>query len=157
VGCGCRGRELGRELAARGHAVRGTTRDSAKLAAIEADGLEAVQADPDRLGTLVGQLAGVTVVCWLLGTATGELEAVHALHGDRLESLLGTLVDSGARGLVYEAGGSVDPDALSEGARRVREAGARNRMPVQVVDADPADVPFWLAGMRDAVDAVLGA
>jgi hypothetical protein len=156
VGCGCRGRELGRDLAAGFHAVRGTTRDPERLASIEADGLEAVQADPDRLGTLVGQLAGVTVVCWLLGTATGEPEAVRALHGDRLESLLGTLVDSGARGLVYEGAGSVDPGVLADGARRVREAGARNRMPVEVVDADPADVPFWLAEMRAAIDAVLG-
>jgi putative NADH-flavin reductase len=156
VGCGCRGRELGRDLAGRGHAVRGTTRDADGLAAIEADGFEAVQADPDRLATLVGSLAGVTVVCWLMGTATGGDEAVRALHADRLESLLGTLVDSGARGLVYEAGGTVDPTLLAEGAARVREAGARNRMPVEVVDADPADVPFWVAGMRSAVEAVLG-
>jgi hypothetical protein len=156
VGCGCRGRELGRDLAADGHAVRGTSRHPEGLAAIEADGLEPVEADPDRLATLVGSLAGVTVVCWLLGTATGDGEAVRALHTSRLESLLGTLVDSGARGLVYEAGGSVDPDVLAEGAAHVREAGARNRMPVEVVDADPADVPFWLAQMRSAVDAILG-
>jgi hypothetical protein len=95
-------------------------------------------------------------VCWLMGTATGGDEAVRALHADRLESLLGTLVDSGARGLVYEAGGTVDPTLLAEGAARVREAGARNRMPVEVVDADPADVPFWVAGMRSAVESVLG-
>jgi putative NADH-flavin reductase len=155
VGCGCRGRELGRDLAARGHAVRGTTRDPAALEAIEADGLEAVQADPDRLGSLVGQLAGVTVVCWLLGSATGEPDAVRALHAQRLDSLLGTLVDSGARGLVYEAAGSVDRAVLAEGARRVREAGARNRMPVEVVDAHPSDVRSWLAAVRSAVDAIL--
>jgi putative NADH-flavin reductase len=156
VGCGCRGRELGRDLAARGHAVRGTSRDAGTLAAIEQDGIEAVQADPDRLATLVGQLAGVTVVCWLMGTAEGDPEAVGALHGDRLESLLGTLVDSGARGLVYEGGGTVGAEVLAEGARRVREAGARHRMPVEVVEADPADVLFWVAGMRSAIDAVLG-
>lgn len=136
--------------------MRGTTRDPSRLAAISADGLEAVQADPDRLATLIGQLAGVTVVCWLMGTAHGDLDAVTALHGDRLESLLGTLVDSGVRGLVYEAAGTVDPGVLAEGARRVREAGARHRMPVEVVEADPADVPFWLAETRSAVDAVLG-
>jgi hypothetical protein len=114
-----------------------------------------VQADPDRLATLVGELAGVTVVCWLLGTATGDPGAVRALHGDRLESLLGTLVDSGARGLVYEAAGTVDVGVLAEGARRVREAGAANHMPVEVVDTDPSDVPRWLAGVGAAVDVIL--
>jgi hypothetical protein len=103
----------------------------------------------------VGQLAGVTVVCWLLGSATGEPDAVRALHAERLDSLLGTLVDSGARGLVYEAAGSVDSAVLAEGARRVREAGARNRMPVEVVDADPSNAREWLAGVGAAVDAVL--
>jgi Trk K+ transport system NAD-binding subunit len=35
IGCGCRGRMLARELVKDGHAVRGTTRDRARLAAIE--------------------------------------------------------------------------------------------------------------------------
>ena len=49
VGCGCRGRELGRELIEAGWQVRGTTRDPAKLAEIEAAGIEAMIADPDRI------------------------------------------------------------------------------------------------------------
>jgi uncharacterized protein YbjT (DUF2867 family) len=155
VGCGCRGQELARDLAAGGHAVRGTTRDQEKVAAIEAAGAEGVVVDPDRLGTLLAQLAGVTVVCWLLGTAEGE--RVPALHGDRLGSLLGKLVDSGARGLVYEAAGSVDPDLLAQGAELARQAGRVNSMPVAVVGADPADHAAWLAAARTAVDEVLSA
>jgi prephenate dehydrogenase len=48
VGCGCRGRELGMALIERGWVVRGTTRDQAGLAAIEAVGIEPALADPDR-------------------------------------------------------------------------------------------------------------
>jgi 3-hydroxyisobutyrate dehydrogenase-like beta-hydroxyacid dehydrogenase len=40
VGCGCRGQALARELRAAGHAVRGTTRDAGKVAAIAAAGAE---------------------------------------------------------------------------------------------------------------------
>ena len=83
VGCGCRGRALASGLAERGLSVRGTTRDPARLAAIEAAGAEAVAADPDRLGTLLRPLEGVTVVCWLLATA-----APPQLHDERLRSLL---------------------------------------------------------------------
>jgi len=81
VGCGCRGRSLAAALRADGHAVRGTTRSAGRLAAIEAAGIEAVVADPDRLGTIMGQLAGVSVVCWLMGTATAapaETESISA-------------------------------------------------------------------------------
>ena len=52
VGCGCRGRELGRDLAAGPTPCAAPRATRGQLAAIEADGLEAVQADPDRLGTL---------------------------------------------------------------------------------------------------------
>ena len=125
VGCGCRGQELARELGAAGHAVRGTTRDAADVEAIEAAGAEGVVADPDRLGTLLPLMAGVTVICWLMGTAEGD--DVAALHGDRLESLLAKLVDSGVRGLVYEAAGSVDAGLLDDGAARVQAAGSREQ------------------------------
>ena len=79
-------------------------------------------ADPDRLGTLLPLLAGVTVVCWLMGTADNP-----ALHGERLESLLAKLVDSGVRGLVYEG--------TESGAEMVRAAGATYAMPVAVIEA----------------------
>ena len=97
VGCGCRGSALARRLAADGYAVRGTTRDPARTAAIEAAGAEAVVADPDRLATLVPRLAGVSAICWLLGSAEGAPE----LHGARLRTLLERLVDTPVRGVVY--------------------------------------------------------
>lgn len=151
VGCGCRGRSLGAALRGDGHAVRGTTRSSDGLAAIEAAGLEGVVADPDRLGTIMGQLAGVTVACWLMGSATTAPE----LHGPRLETLLERLVDTPVRGIVYEAAGSVEPERLAAGAAAVRAAAERWRMPAEVVEADPADQAQWLAEMRAAVERLL--
>jgi hypothetical protein len=151
VGCGCRGRSLAAALRAEGHAVRGTTRSADRLAAIETAGIEGVVADPDRLGTIMGQLAGVTVVCWLMGTATAAPE----LHGPRLETLLERLVDTPVRGIVYEAAGTVEPGLLAGGADSVRAAAERWRMPAEVVEADPADHAQWLAAMRVAVERLL--
>jgi threonine dehydrogenase-like Zn-dependent dehydrogenase len=153
VGCGCRGRALARELAAAGHAVRGTTRDPERLAEIEAVGAEAVVCDPDRLGTLMAQLHGVSLVCWLMGTA--DAGAAAALHGPRLRTLLERLVDTPARGVVYEAAGSVDPELLRDGAAAVRDAAATWRMPVEVVDADPEDAESWLVATAAAVTRLL--
>ena len=141
VGCGCRGQGLARTLAADGIAVRGTTRRPDATAAIEAAGAEAVVADPDRLATLVPHLAGVTVVCWLLGTAREP-----SLHGERLQTMLEHIVDTPVRGLVYEE---------STGADLVRAAGERWRMPVRVVGEPPEAHEPWLAAMREAVRGVL--
>jgi nucleoside-diphosphate-sugar epimerase len=151
VGCGCRGRSLAAAVRADGHAVRGTTRSTDGVAAIEAAGVEGVVADPDRLGTIMGQLAGVTVVCWLLGSATGAPD----LHGPRLETLLERLVDTPVRGIVYEAAGSVEPALLTGGAAAVRAAAERWRMPAEVVEADPGAHEAWLAAMRAAVERLL--
>jgi hypothetical protein len=152
VGCGCRGRALAEALRADGHAVRGTTRGAA-LAEIEGAGAEAVVADPDRLGTIMTQLAGVTAVCWLLGSATGASAA--DLHGPRLETLLERLVDTPVRGFVYEAAGSFDPALLAAGAKAVRDASERWRLPAEVVEADPADHTGWLTATTAAVGRLL--
>jgi nucleoside-diphosphate-sugar epimerase len=142
VGCGCRGRALGRALLEDGHAVRGTTRSD--LEPLRAAGIEACLADPDRLGTVMAALPGVAVVCWLLGTATGSSAA--DLHGPRLETLLERLVDTPVRGFVYEAGG---------GEASVLAASERWRIAVKVVEADPALHEEWLTAMRAAVGALL--
>lgn len=157
VGCGCRGRALAAALLAGGHAMRGTTRDAGSLEAIEATGAHAVRADPDRLATLTPHIAGISVLCWLMGTARGEPEEVAGLHGPRLQSMLETLVDTPVRGLVYEAAGSVERAWLERGAASVRGAGETYRMPVQVVDRDPSDHPSWVADMTRAVERVLSA
>jgi hypothetical protein len=153
VGCGCRGRALARELVAAGHAVRGTTREPAPLAEIEASGAEAVVADPDRLGTVTTQLADVTVVCWLMGSVRGA--AAGDLHGPRLRTLLERLVDTPVRGVVYEAAGSVEPALLAAGAAAVREAAATWRIPAEVVRTEPTDHDAWRAEMMAAVGRLL--
>lgn len=155
VGCGCRGRGLGGKLRGAGHEVRGTSRTEEGRAAIAAQGLEAAQADPDRLGTLLAQLAGVSAVCWLMGSAT-EPNA-DDLHGPRWQSMLDRLVDTPVRGAVYEAGGTVAPRLLEQGAALARAAAETYRMPVEVVTADPADHAAWLAEATAAVQAVISA
>ena len=155
VGCGCRGGELAAALVERGHAVRGTTRDESKHEAIAASGAEPVTADPGRLGTLRPQLDGVSVLCWLMGSATGDADSVAALHGPRLESLLETLVDTHVRGVVYEAAGSVDAGLLEQGAALVRRARDTFRMPAEVVAHDPVDLDGWVKETGAAVDRVL--
>jgi len=150
VGCGCRGLELAQALRREGWLVRGTTRDPDRLAAIDAAGAEAALADPDRLGTILEQIADVTTLCWLLGSAAGEARAVTALHAERLESLLARIVDSPVRRFVYEAAGTVEPAALGRGAQIVSEAGERWRIPVAVVDEPPSALGRWLEAMAAA-------
>src|SRR3954469_9057899 len=114
VGCGCHGRELGRELRDRGWHVRGTSRGKA-LKEIGATGLEPAGADPDRPGTILELCGDVAVLIWLLGSATGGLEAVAAVNGTRLERLLEKLIDPPVRGVLYEAAGLADAGALTAG------------------------------------------
>jgi uncharacterized protein YbjT (DUF2867 family) len=156
VGCGCRGRELARTLAAEGHAVRGTTREPARLEHIEAAGAEPVLADPDRLATLLPAIEGVSAICWLLGTAMGDPDAVAELHGARLSSLLERLVDTPVRGFVYEGAGSVPPNVIEAGAAIVRKAAETYRMPVETVERDPADADAWLSATKASLARVLG-
>jgi uncharacterized protein YbjT (DUF2867 family) len=156
VGCGARGQALARELVAAGHAVRGTTRDPARAEAIRAAGAEPYVGDPDRIGTLMEALAGVTIVCWLMGSATGDPERVFALHDGRLRMLWEKLVDTPVRGVVYEAAGSVDEAALVRGEAVARVAHETWRIPLEYLRADPADREAWIAAGRTAVDRLLG-
>jgi uncharacterized protein YbjT (DUF2867 family) len=106
VPCGCRGRALAGELRAAGHAARGTTRDPAHAAAIAAAGAEPYVGDPDRIGTLMDALHGVTILCWLMGTLP-----VPDLHAGRLRMMFEKLVDTPVRGVVYE--GTPEGEALA--------------------------------------------
>jgi uncharacterized protein YbjT (DUF2867 family) len=155
IGCGCRGRSLARELVARGHAVRGTTRSAAGTAPIEAAGAEAVVGDPDVIATLVRSLEHVVVACILLGSAAGTPEALAALHGTRLDMLLTRIVDTTVRGVVYEAAGSVSPALLEGGAALVRERCEDSRIPYVLLRADPADHHAWTAAAAAAVQRAL--
>jgi uncharacterized protein YbjT (DUF2867 family) len=155
IGCGCRGQQLSRALVRRGDAVRGTTRNPARLAQIEAAGAEAVLADPDRVVTLLGALDHVSVACVLLGSATGSRERVAELHSTRLEMLLTKIVDTTVRGVVYEARGSVDAGLLAAGAARVRAFGERTLAGWELLEADTSDHVEWLAAAVAAIDRVL--
>jgi nucleoside-diphosphate-sugar epimerase len=150
VGCGCRGRDLGVRLLAEGWQVRGTCRDSDGAGAIEAAGLEAVVADPDRPGTVLDQVGDVAVVAWLLGSAAADPEVIAAIHGPRLERVLEKLVDTPVRGFIYEGAGSVPANRLETGAGIVRAAGERWRIPVEIVDSDPGDPAAWTETMARA-------
>ena len=157
IACGCRGRELGSALVEAGWQVRGTTRKPAHSAEIEAAGIEAAVADPDRASSILDQVADVTLIYWLLGSALGEPEAVAALHGPRLERMLEEIVDTPVRGFVYEAPGGARSADRDSGATLVRVASERWRIPTEVVDVDPADREAWRQGMLAAAQRLTGS
>ena len=151
IGCGCRGLRLADQLHARGHAVRGTTREAGRWTEIEAAGVEPVVGDPDRVATIAPAFDHVGVACALLGSARGTPDQLTSLHTTRLEMLLERMLDTTVRGVVYEAAGTVDPELLAGGAERVRRACERSLIPYVILRSDPADNVAWT---RDAVDAV---
>jgi hypothetical protein len=155
IACGCRGRLLARELGARGHTVRATTRSPARCAQIAAAGADAVIGDPDRIATLVPALEHVGVAYILLGGAVARPEHLAALHSSRLEMLLHKMVDTTVRGIVYEARGRVDPAVLLAGAERVRRFCEGSLIPYAVLEADPEDHGAWVAAAAGAADRLL--
>ncbi len=157
IGCGCRGLSLTRELRARGHAVRATTRDQARVDEIAAAGAEPVVGDPDRIATLAPALDHVGVACVLLGSATGSAEQLAALHGTRLDMLLERMLDTTVRGIVYECAGSVGEELLGAGAERIRRGCERSLIPYVLLDADPLVHVEWLAAAVGGVERVLAS
>lgn len=135
--------------------MRGTTRDPAGAAGIEAAGVEAVIGDPDVIATLARSLEHVSVACVLLGSAVGSEEQLAAIHGTRLEMLLTRMVDTTVRGIVYEACGSVEAAVLEAGAARVRERCEDARIPYALLRADPGDVDAWTLAAVAAVNSAL--
>jgi hypothetical protein len=140
-------------LAAAGHPVRGTTRDPARVAELEARGIEAVVGDPYRLQTLMPHVANTSAMVWLMGSAVGD--DVEALHHTRLQTVLERLVDTPVRGMVYEAAGTLSPKLLREGAAQVRRAALTWQMPNVIVDQHPRHIDAWLAAMLAGVEEVL--
>lgn len=137
---------------ATGHAVRGTTRSAERVDAIAAAGAEPFVGDPDRIGTLMEAIYGVTVVVWLLGSATGE--RADELHAGRLRMLCEKLVDTPVRGLLYEGAGTLPDEVLAGGAEVVRRAAATWNIPVAVLTTDPSE-RRWTADAADAVARLL--
>jgi hypothetical protein len=98
----------------------------------------------------------VTILCWLLGSASGSADEVRALHGPRLEFFARQAIDSTVRGFVYEASGTTTPaETLRGGAEVVREITERNAIPLAFLTADPSDVPAWCEDARAAVGSLL--
>jgi uncharacterized protein YbjT (DUF2867 family) len=156
VGGGCRGRELAARMVGEGHAVRVTTRTETGRAAIEQAGAECWIGTPDRLATLRGALDSVTVLCWLLGSATGSAEELAALHSTRLEFFLTQAIDTTVRGFLFEARGtSTPPDQLAAGEQIVRRLTERNSIPVSFLRGDLEDQSTWVAGAAGAVSELL--
>jgi hypothetical protein len=147
---------VGRRLVGAGWLVRGTTRSAGATEDILAAGLEAAVADPDQGASILDQVADVTLVFWLMGSAMGGPEAVGGLHGPRLERVLEKLVDTPVRGFVYEAAGSVPLEHLERGREIVRAAGERWRIPVALVDQDPGDWEAWTEAMLAAAERLIG-
>lgn len=143
VGCGSRGRELGAALLAAGWSVRGTSRSARGLGGIEAAGIEPALADPAQPGTILELVNDVAVLVHLLGSAEGSAEELAAIHGPRLDRLVERLVETPVRGLVYEAGGSVDPVLLARGRERLEAAAERWRFPLSTILVDPNDHDTW--------------
>jgi uncharacterized protein YbjT (DUF2867 family) len=155
VGCGCRGRELGARLRERDWQVRGTSRSTEGVAAIEAAGLEAATADPNSPGSVLELCGDITVVVWLLGSARGDPEVVAAIHGPRLERLTVKLVDSPVRGFAYEAYGEVEEAHLRGGWEIVERAAETWRIPV-VALRDDRDADDWAELTATAVAGLPG-
>src|SRR3954451_1413 len=153
VGCGCKGLALADALAKAGHPVRGTTRDPARVAELEAAGVEPAVGDPYRLATLMPHVANTSAMVWLMGSARGD--DVAALHRTRLQTALERLVDTPVRGVVYEAAGTLPAKLLREGATAVRKATVTWQMPNAIVEQDPRDHMSWLEAMVAGVEQVL--
>jgi len=155
VGGGCRGRSLAAKSLAAGDAARVTTRGEQGRAAIEAIGAECYIGDPDRLATMRASLDRATVLCWLMGSATGTEEQLAALHSTRLEFFLTQAIDTTVRGVVYEQAGA-PAELLADGARRARAILERNAIPAAYLRTPPGDGAAWLAEATASVDALLG-
>ena len=150
VGCGCRGRLVGRRLLNQGWEVRGTSRREEGLVPIEEAGIEPALADPAQPATVLDLVGDVAVVLWLLGSAEGEPHELSAIHGTRLERLLERLVETPVRGFVYEFKGSVNPILLERGRELVEAAADRWELPVSFVLVDSSDPFDWSEIMAGA-------
>ncbi len=156
VGGGCRGLDLVRDLVAEGHAARCVTRSEAGRDAIEAAGGECWIGTPDVIGTLRYALENVTLLFWLLGTASGDEEKVAALHGSRLRMMLEKTTDTTVRGVIYEAAGPIAETLRESGVGEMELAREKNAIPFALLESDPLGArDVWLAETRQAIEGLL--
>ena len=156
VGGGCRGLELAAELVREGHAARCVTRTEDGRQRIDDAGGECWIGTPDVIGTLRYALENVTLLLWLLGTASGEPELIEPLHGSRLRMMLEKTTDTTVRGVVYEAAGPVGAELTASGLAEMELAKEKNAIPYGLITADPlGDRDVWLAQAHGAIEALL--
>jgi hypothetical protein len=159
VGGGCPGRELAARLIGDGHAVRITTREERGRAEIERSGAECWIGTPDRLASMRGALDHVTIACWMLAGARGELAQLRDLHGSRLEFFLSQAIDTTVRGFLYDAtpSGEVSSELLGDGTAIVKRMTELNAIPVAVleIDRDGDRQREWVAAAAGAIERLL--
>jgi nucleoside-diphosphate-sugar epimerase len=155
VGCGCRGRLVGKRLLAQGWEVRGTSRTEDGLAAISEAGIEPALADPLQPHTVLDLVGDVAIVLWLFASAQGPPEELSAIHGPRLERLMERLVETPVRGFVYEMKGTVDPILLEHGNEVLEAAGDTWRVGISCVFVDPEDPHDWAEIMAAAATGLV--
>lgn len=156
VGGGCRGRLLATRLIADGHAVRISTRSEERRAAIEEAGAECWIGTPERLATLREALEGVSILCWLLGSAAGPPEQLRALHGSRLQFFLTQAIDTAVRGFLLEVAGTQAARPLLADAEETAGAlAARNAIPLEFVRTDPGRTSAWLEDAAAGIASLL--
>ena len=86
--------------------------------AIEAAGIEAVDRRPDRIGTVLDTIEGVTLIFWLLGSPSGDAERVAALHGAAARAVArGDRRHPGARRSSTSSAGGARAGSRAAGAR----------------------------------------
>ena len=111
---------------------------------------------PAENGTLRYALENVTLLLWLLGTASGEPELIEPLHGSRLRMMLEKTTDTTVRGVVYEAAGPVGAELTASGLAEMELAKEKNAIPYGLITADPlGDRDVWLAQAHGAIEALL--
>jgi uncharacterized protein YbjT (DUF2867 family) len=157
VGCGARGRAVGKRLLVKGWQVRGTSRWEEGLREIEAAGIEPALADPADPGSVLDLVGDVAVLVWLLGSAEGTPEELSAIHGPRLDRVLAGMVETPVRGFVYDGKGSVDPILLARGKEAVEAAAETWEIPVAFILVDPFDDETWRNPLEIWTDAATGA
>ena len=155
VGCGCRGRLVGKRLLAEGWEVRGTSRTEEGLVAIGEAGIEPALADPLHPHTVLELVGDVTIVLWVLASAQGPPEELSAIHGSRLERLMERLIETPVRGFVYEMKGTVNPILLEHGSEVLGAAGDTWRVGISSVFVDPRDPHDWAQTMAAATTGLV--
>ena len=123
-----RGLALSSSLIAEGLAIRIVSRDGVRREAIEAIGAECWPGTPDVVGTIRYALENVTVLCWLLGTATGEAMNSAPVRLTPEDAAREDHRHDRSR-VVFESAGTIDADLIASGEHEVRWAFEHSEIP----------------------------